>query len=107
MLSSGSGRNADGNRRRHPAGSGVQRGGDRQCLALVVQQEAMMNALRGAVGILMLEAVIYLMPPDHDPAFGALSLALKFFTVFALAALFWGGIAMFMWGVINQHSGKR
>lgn len=51
-----------------------------------------MSTLKGVLSVLLLEAMYCLIPPDHDPAFMALSKPLQIFTLIALAAL---GMAAF------------
>jgi hypothetical protein len=62
-----------------------------------------MNALRGALSVMIIEAVFFIYPQNHDPAFSALPFGLQLFTVLALVLAMGAGIIMFIWGVVDQH----
>lgn len=62
-----------------------------------------MNAVKGALGLVIVEIMYWLIPPDHDPVFTALPVQMKMFCLLALVSLFFGGVVMFAWGVWDQY----
>lgn len=65
-----------------------------------------MNALRGALAVLMAGAAVWLIPADHDPAVMALPIGLKLLLVVALLCCFFAAAAMFVWGVVAREPWK-
>lgn len=66
----------------------------------------MLNTLKGAIAVIIIEVAFYLVPPDHDPAFSALRPSLQLFTIIALSAAMLGGIILFMAGIFIELDQK-
>lgn len=60
-----------------------------------------MNAIKGVVAVLLLGSAFYLCPTDHE--FSTLTIRTSIIVVIGFLTLFYGAIAMFIWGCISQY----
>jgi hypothetical protein len=61
-----------------------------------------MNTIKGALSVLLFEGAFWLLPPDHDPTFMALSLPLQVFIISALGVLMLTATFIFFTSVENE-----
>lgn len=64
-----------------------------------------MNAVRGAVAVLLF-FVSFSISPD-DAAFRAMPHLTKFAVLMGVGVFVWGGIGMFIWGVVASEPWKQ
>lgn len=66
----------------------------------------MPSALKGIIGVLLIELGFYLIPESHDPAFISLPIPLRLFIILALLGTIVSGFFFISWGIAD-HFTKR